>query len=183
MNRDELLDLIKSMVKEKAYQHLKDIKKNHPTEKTEESVDDIDSVLFYGFEKKEDDDGKALIQNVIKEAQVNDIPKLTTTEIKGFETSFKKALALIPSSDVSFDMQKNNYSIIAYSQNNSVEVKASGYITFGNRGRVKWSFSILNGIYISTDSLEIDQSNKTITEVVYNYYDSWQNEWREKFSL
>lgn len=187
MDKDSLRDLVKRYIKDFAFSHLKDLKNGViPTKKDgkDEHDYDIDEVLFYAGKKPSDEElGKIVKKDTIKEEQEKDIPKITTGEVKQFENAFKEAITQITSADVAFDSQKNGHSLIAFKQSGVIEAQASGVITFGNRGNIKWRFSILNGVYIDTDSLEIDFSNKTITEMIYNFYDSWQTEWRNKFSL
>lgn len=142
--------------------------------------EDIDKYLFHGGElpKKE----KKYAQTVIKEASSSDL-KITTSEIKEFENSFKEVLQNIPGSTIVFDKQQNGHSLIAFKKPDGIEVKASGIINLGDKGKVVWSYSIANGLVVNAQNTKISLSNKTLFEDLYNNYDTWQKTWREKLSF
>ena len=187
MDRSELQKLIQQEIDKASYEALKELhgqksleSSNRFFNSSDMKEDDIDKFLFHGGlpPKKE----KHYRQVVIKEANSSDL-KITTSEIKEFENSFKEMLGNIPGSTIVFDKQKNSHSLIAFKKPDGIEVKASGIINLGDKGKIIWSYSIANGLVVNSQNLKISLSNKTIFEDLYNNYDTWQKTWREKLTF
>jgi hypothetical protein len=187
MDRSELQKLIQQEIDNASVDALKELHRQKSLESSNRffnssdmNDDDIDKYIFFGGSapKKE----KKYQQVVIKESNSSDL-KITTSEIKEFENSFKEMLSNIPGSTIVFDKQKNGHSLIAFKKPDGIEVKASGIINLGDKGKIIWSYSIANGLVVNSQNVKISLSNKTLFEELYNNYDAWQKTWREKLTF
>jgi len=186
MEKEELRRLIKQGIQDSLVGKLKDLKNQSGVQKTDSYLnseeiteDDVDSFMFYGGGQPKKKKSEKTF--TIREAMDNNI-KITTSEIKQFETSFKDVLDMIPGSTIVFNKQKNGYSLLAIKKPDGIEAIASGIINMGSRGKIAWSYSIMNGLTINAQNLKVSGSNKGALEALFNHYDSWQKEWREKLN-
>lgn len=188
MNREDLHKLIQKEIQSVAFEYLKEKTLKEKAQATTNFLnsksitdDDIDHALFHGggAPRQEDKIGGRI---TIKEGVESNL-KITTSEIKTFESSFEEILKEIPGASIVFDKQKNGYSITATKRPDGVEAKASGIINLGDNGKIVWSYSILNGFNLNAQNVKLSQSNKTMFEALTNHYDDWQKEWREKLNL
>lgn len=188
MDRNDLYKLIQAEIQAVAFDYLKEKTQKEKATATSDYLasksitdEDIDHALFHGGgAPREEDKYKGKI--TIKEGVDTNL-KITTSEIKNFENSFKQILDNVPGASIVFDKQKNNYSIIATKRPDGVEAKASGILNLGENGKIIWSYSILNGLILNAQNLKLNQSNKGMFEAFYNHYDDWQKKWREKLNL
>ena len=187
MQKEQLRLLIRQGIKDALLGKLNNLKTTSAVQKTDSylnsdeiSDSDIDSYLFFGGgeSKKEKSDRVFTIRETSGDSDI----KITTTEIKQFETSFRDVLDAIPGSTIVFNKQKNGYSLIAIKKPDGIEVVASGIINLGSKGKISWSYSILNGLTVNAQNLKLSNSNKIALESLFNHYDSWQKEWREKLN-
>lgn len=110
-------------------------------------------------------------------------PNISSAEIQEFEKQFADILSNYPNTTVSFDqIGKAKKSMMFKQGNKGVAVTASGYVQAGNSGTVRWMFSIPNGFRIETEGLEITQENRDIITDIYNFYNEWQQSWRQKLT-
>ena len=113
MNKQELSELINSEIRNALIDKAKGSSSQQKIESSESYLnseeiteDDFDKVLFFGgSEPKEEKHSRTF---TIKENNMNDI-KITTTEIREFENSFKELLGMLPNATVVFNKQKNGY--------------------------------------------------------------------------
>jgi hypothetical protein len=181
MNRNELIEMIRDEVQRAAFEELKRTKSDEAkTKKPEVNEEDfLDDFLFYGGMEDLKHKGKEKPITIVQESR--EVPQVTSSEIKQFEDSFEEFLKDVPYASVVFQEQPNGYSMSIFDNNiDGVEAKASGSINMGQMGRIIWEYSIKNGLKIQTGGFEINQDNKYILEKLYNHYDTWQKEWREK---
>jgi len=188
MNKEKLLNIISTEIQAAANEYLKDLSAQKRAQATNEYVnsknindDELELTLFHGGVQPEDK-SKKLVPITLRESIESNL-KITTGEIKKFESSFGEILDNIPGASIVFDKQKNGYSIIATKRADGVEAKASGIINLGDSGKLIWSYSILNGFNLNAQNLKLNQGNKTMFEALSNHYDDWQKEWREKLNL
>jgi hypothetical protein len=187
MTREDLFKLIQTEIQAVAFDSLKEKTLKEKTKSTDDYMNsrsltdaDVDHILFHGGAQQEKfniNDRVALKENA------EPTLKITTTEIKDFEKSFEEIMKNIPGASIVFDKQANGYSIVATKRADGVEAKASGIINLGDKGKVIWSYSILNGFNINAQNLKLSQSNKGMFEALANHYDDWQKNWREKLNL
>jgi hypothetical protein len=137
--------------------------------------------MFYGGNKP---DKNGLPQPItIREGYDSGIPQINSVEISQFEDSFEEMLQEIDGASVVFDKQSNGYSLKMWIGTEGIEAGASGVIEMGNKGKIKWAYSLKNGLIVSTEDLAVEQGNKRLLEKLYNNYDNWQKEWREKLTI
>lgn len=186
MKKEDLRLFIRQGIKDALVAKFKDLKTHTDVKSTDSYLnsdeiteEDVDSFLFFGGNKPKSEKNKKTF--TIKEAMDNNI-KITTSEIKQFEQSFKDVLDAIPGSTIVFNKQKNGYSLLAIKKPDGIEAIASGIINMGSRGKFTWAYSILNGMTVNAQNLKVSNSNKNSLEALYNHYDSWQKEWREKLN-
>lgn len=186
MNKQELQELIQSEIREvlvgkaKSASSQQKIEASESYLKSEEITDeDFDKVLFFGLEEPKEEKYRKTF--TIKENMNNDI-RITTTEIKEFENSFKEVLNSLPNSTVVFNKQKNGYTILALKKSDGIDAIASGAINMGDDGKITWFYSIMNGLTVNTQNLKLDNDSKTVTENLYNHFIGWQTKWREKLN-
>lgn len=112
---------------------------------------------------------------------VNEIPPISSQEVSDFEKKFGDILSKYTNATTSFDEQgKQRKSMQFKKTDKGIAVQASGYIQVGNEGTIRWMFSIPNGFRIETEGLEVTQSNRDLIADLYNFYNEWQKEWRQK---
>lgn len=188
MNKDDLQKLIQKEIQTVAFGYLKDLKNQKQAQGTDDYLnsknmteDEFDEVFFFGGNKPKKEEKKTG-PITIREGVDSNL-RITTSEIKNFENSFKEILDNIPGASIVFDKQKNGHSIVATKRADGVEAKASGILNLGDNGKLIWSYSILNGFNLNAQNLKLSQSNKTMFEALANHYDDWQKGWREKLNL
>ena len=167
MKKGHMMELIQRLIHDAAVEQLKKKKARSPHDPPDMSDDELDKILFYGGMER-------LSESFDK------VPKISSSDITGFEQEMSNIVSNIPNAVLSFDRQPNGYSILLKNGGQQVNVVASGKITFGNEGTMTWMFSIPNGMRISTNGLEITQSNRDMVSDMANYYNTWQKDWRQK---
>lgn len=172
MRKSELISLIKDAIRDRAVSKLSG---NGAPKKKEEPFDEnhFDSLLFNG----------GYAEGIRRHFGIHESQervKVQLSDIKGFESEMQNLISPIPNATLTFDKQKNGYSMMIKNMSGSLGVFTSGSIIFGNEGQIKWFFSIPNGVRFETDGLEITQDNKFLFEELYNYYVTWQKDWRLK---
>lgn len=189
MNKDQLKKLIRDSVQSVANEYLIQFGKEKDINNTDKflnsdniSEDDFDNQFFFGGVKKPELEKKKSAV-FIQESNDNANLKITTSEIKDFENSFKQILDKVPGATIVFDKQKNGYSIAAVKRQDGVEAKASGILNLGDKGKIIWSYSILNGFNVNAQNLKLSDSNKLVFEELTNHYNDWQKKWRDKLNL
>ena len=188
MDKPGLLQLIKAEIQKVAHEKLKELSAAKQVQGTTDFMnsaditeDDFDKTFFHGGKWPEVEEKKrAKIK--IQESTTPNL-RITTSEIKEFENSFNEILDNIPGATIVFDKKNNGYSICATKRADGIEAKASGILNLGDKGRITWVYSILNGFNINAQNLKLSQSNKTMFEALTNHYDDWQKKWREKLNL
>lgn len=186
MNKQELSELINSEIRNALIDKAKSSKSQEKIESSESYLnseeiteDDFDKVLFFGgSEPKEEKHSRTF---TIKENNMNDI-KITTTEIRDFESSFKELLGMLPNATVVFNKQKNGYTLLATKKSDGIDAIASGVINLGSDGKIIWFYSIMNGVTLNAQNLKLDNDTKMISENIYNHFIVWQKTWREKLN-
>jgi hypothetical protein len=186
MNKQELSELINSEIRNALIEKAKGSSSQEKIESSESYLnseeiteDDFDKVLFFGgSEPKEEKHSRTF---TIKENNMNDI-KITTTEIKDFESSFKELLGMLPNATVMFNKQKNGYTLLATKKSDGIDAIASGVINLGSDGKIIWFYSIMNGVTLNAQNLKLDNDTKMISENIYNHFIVWQKTWREKLN-
>ena len=142
------------------------------------SEEEIDDFMF--GKPKEESDKRVL---TIKEQFDYEAPNLTTSEIKNFERSFEELLSKLQGATIFFDKQSNGYSIYGFKESDGVELIASGSINLGVDGKIFWDYSLKKGVTINTNKVQLTNSNKTLTEDIYNHYSSWQTQWMKNLNF
>lgn len=189
MNRERLQQIIRTSVQEVAHEYLKELSRLKQIKDTDNflnsssiSEDDFDTVFFHGGQNPDAEGKNKRGQLTINENTNNNL-KITTSEIKEFENSFKDILDRTPGASIVFDKQKNGFSIIATKRTDGVEAKASGILNLGDKGKIVWSYSLLNGFNVNAQNLKLSDSNKFMFEALTNHYNDWQKTWRDKLNL
>lgn len=186
MTREELLNLIQGEIKSLAFDTLREKKEEvveEPVAKETLSEEDIEDLIFFGG-LNSDKPSKTASHVMIKENSENGIPQVTASEIAQFEDSFEEMLKDIDGASVVFDKQSNGYSLkISFLPQEGIEAGASGVINMGDRGELRWSFSLKNGLNVETQNLRVYSGNKRLLEKLFSFYDGWQKEWREKLTI
>jgi len=187
MTRQELTEMIRSEIQSLAFETLR----NGSKEKKEKpkaykprglTEDELEYAMFYGGNKPEDNKfGRTT--PTIRESYDSGIPKINSSDITRFEDGFEKVLQEIDGASVIFDRQSNGYSLKMWIGKDGIEAGASGTIEMGNKGKLRWAYSLQNGLTVSAEDLIIEKGNKLIIEKLYNNYDSWQKDWREKLTI
>lgn len=138
---------------------------------------DLDKTIFYGGENE--DKIESSKQRYLKEEEEVKTDKITitTSEIKDFETKFKDNV----SDRVVFDKQQNNTSMYVYSGVSGIEAKCSGTIPLNSENKIKWEYSIQNGVFVDIKS-ELSTDLLDILENLNSFYVSWEAEWTDKLS-
>ena len=186
MNKQELQELIQSEIREALIGKAKSASSQQKVQASESYLqseeiteDDFDRVLFFGLEEPKEEKHRKTF--TIKENMNNDI-KITTTEIREFENSFKEVLNAIPNATIVFNKQKNGYTILATKKSDGFDAIASGVINLGGDGKIVWFYSIMNGLTLNAQNLKLDNDTKTVSESIYNHFISWQTKWRDKLN-
>jgi hypothetical protein len=187
MNKQELSELINSEIrnalidKAKGSSSQEKIESSESYLKSEEiTEEDFDRVLFFGGSEPVNETSSSRTFT-IRENNMNDV-KITTTEIKEFEDSFKQFLGALPNATIVFNKQKNGYSLLATKKSDGIDAIASGIINLGSDGKITWFYSIMNGIALNAQNLKLDNDTKMISENLYNHFVVWQKTWREKLN-
>ena len=186
MTRNELTEMIRNEISALAFETLrtgvnksKEKKSSKPKGLTE---DELEFALFYGGNKP-NKDGTLSTATTIKESYESGIPQINSSDITHFEDSFETMLQEIDGASVVFDKQSNGYSLKMWIGPNGIEAGASGTVEMGNKGRVKWAYSLQNGLTVSTEDLVVEKGNRSILDKLYHNYDAWQKDWREKLTI
>jgi hypothetical protein len=186
MNKQELSELISSEIRNALIDKAKGSSSQEKIESSESYLnseeiteDDFDKVLFFGGSEPKDEKNSRTF--TIKENNMNDI-KITTTEIREFESSFKELLGMLPNATVMFNKQKNGYTLLATKKSDGIDAIASGVINLGSDGKIIWFYSIMNGVTLNAQNLKLDNDTKMISENIYNHFIVWQKTWREKLN-
>lgn len=168
MRKGDMMELIQRLIHDEAIVQLKKKRNASPHDPPSMSDDELDLILFHGG------------MEPMNESFEN-TAKIGTSDITEFENQMHDMLSNIPNAILTFDKQANGRSILLKNGNGSVDVMASGKIEFGNEGRMTWMFSIPNGFRISTDDgIQITQENRDVFSDMFNYYSTWQKDWRQK---
>jgi hypothetical protein len=181
MTRDELTEMIRNEIQELAFETLRNGKEKEqkkafkPKGLTE---DELEYSIFYGGQKP-NKDGSLESVVAIKEAYESGIPKINSSDITQFEDSLEKSISEVDGASIVFDKQSNGYSMKMWIDSNGINAGASGTVEMGNKGKIKWAYSLQNGLTVSTEDLVIEKGNKLVIEKLFNNYDSWQKDWRE----
>lgn len=167
MRKGHMMELIQRLIHDEAIEQLKMKKAASPHDAPDMSDDELDLMLFHGGMEpmNESFDGTA---------------KIGTSDITEFENQMHAIISNVPNAILSFDKQPNGHSILLKNGGQSVDVVASGKIAFGNEGNITWMFSIPNGLRLSTEGLQITQENRDIVTNMFDYYNTWQKDWRQK---
>lgn len=184
MKKSELEQIIKSKIKQEVVHTMKHLSsKSKPEAATEvmpqEEALDFDSTLFHGGEKPKGEEKYNPI--TIKEA--DEKLAIKSYEVDEFEKSFATFISRIPNATYDLLKQTNGYTVIAYKTVGGVEVKSGGIISFGDMGKINFTYSLIDGLRVNAQNFQVTQGNKVVLEALYNNYDSWQKNWRLKLSL
>lgn len=185
MTRDELTEMIRSEIQELAFETLrtgnKEKKKKafKPKGLTE---DELEYALFYGGNKP-NKDGTLSNATAIRENYEGGIPQINSSDITQFEESFETMLQEIDGASVVFDTQSNGFTLKMWIGPNGIEAGASGTIEMGNKGKVRWAYSLQNGLTVSMEDLVVEKGNRSVLDKLYHNYDAWQKDWREKLTI
>ena len=186
MNKDDLLEMIRKEINSLAFETLRNNKKEESKKAFKPkglSEEDVEYNLFYGGNKPNKDKLRGM-PVTIKEGYNSGLPQITTAEITEFEDSFEGMLQELDGASVVFDNQSNGYPLKVWmSKDGGIDAASSGKIIFGDRGTINWSYSLVSGINVTTEDLRLEQGNKRILEKLYNNYDAWQKDWREKLTI
>lgn len=184
MTKEDLSKLIRYFIKELAFDTLRNNSKEKNSETTQKGLteDELEYAVFYGGQKP-NKDGSFESIITIKESFNNGIPKINSSDINEFENSFEKSISNVDGASIVFDKQSNGYSMKAWIDSNGINAGASGSIEMGNKGKINWAYSLQNGLTISTQNLIIEKGNKFVLENLFNHYNSWQKDWREKLTI
>lgn len=187
MTRDELTTMIRDAISELAFETLRSGNKAKQAQEVQPkkkglSEDELEYALFYGGNRP-NKDGTTSTPITIKENHEGGIPKINSSDIAAFERGFEMILQEINGASVVFDKQSNGYTLKMWIGPSGIEAGASGSIHMGNKGVVKWAYSLQNGLTVTMDNLIVEKGNKNILEKLYSNYDSWQKEWREKLTV
>lgn len=111
----------------------------------------------------------------------NNSPQVTASEVKDWEDKFKANV----SAQVQFTPATNSangQSLSLYNGASGVEALWSGTIILGADNYINWSFSIQNEPFIEA-KMNLNENNFTIVQNLYNFYNSWKEEWSKQLSL
>lgn len=186
MNKQGLQELIQSEIREALINKAKGASSQQKIQAStsylqseEITEEDFDRVLFFGLKEPKEEKNKKTF--TIKENMDSNI-KITTTEIREFENSFKDVLNPLPNATIVFNKQKNGHTILATKKSDGIDAVASGVINLGNNGKILWFYSIMNGLTVSAQNLKLDNDTKMISENLYNHFVGWQTRWRDKLN-
>lgn len=189
MTRNELTEMIRQEIRTLAFETLRNTNNQRKAENNKFSKpkglseEELEFALFHGGSKPEEKDISKILPVTIKENYDNGLPKIQSSEVAEFEDSFEEMLQEIDGASVVFDTQSNGYSLKVWIGPDGIEASASGSVEMGGNGSIKWSYSLKNGLIISCQDLELDKGNRSVIEKLYNHYDAWQKDWREKLTI
>lgn len=174
MTKKELIDIINKEVNNLAIDSLSGKYKEAPKkiEERQMNEDDFDDLFFSKKEKYE------VPLYTIREA-FQKKPEIMQSEVDEFENEFN-SFASSNDASVVFDTQRNGKSIALFKKPDGVEAYASGIINFGVEGKIYWVFSLLKGLSVGTENLEVERENKEFINDLYAFYDGWQEKWRDR---
>ncbi len=185
MEKDRIIQIIQDEVKNFTIKLVQD--KNKPKQEVKKRPEneyekairemDVDKHIFYGGENE--DKIESAKQRYLKEQEEMDSNKvtITTSEIKDFETKFKDNV----SDRTIFDKQQNGTSMYAYNGVSGIEAKCSGIIPLNSENKIKWEYSIQNGVFVEIKA-ELSTELVDILENLNSFYVSWDAEWTDKLS-
>lgn len=189
MTRNELTEMIRQEIRSLAFEELRNKSKEKNDNKNRIfkpkglSEDELEFALFHGGSKPEEKDITKILPVTIREGYNNGIPQIQSSEVTEFEDSFEEMLKEVDGASVVFDKQSNGYSLKMWISKDGIEAGASGTIEMGSNGKVKWSYSLKNGLTVSTEDLIVDKGNRNVIDKLYNNYNTWQKDWREKLTI
>jgi hypothetical protein len=179
MKKKKIIALIRHYIRELAAEKIRgnlSIKARYESPKID--VGELEFYLFNGGEK-----GVKKKSLRLYESMQNEQPEIRASEVKDFETKMQNSISSIRNAILIFDIQKNGYSLQLKKTSTGIGAYSSGSINMGKDGSIKWSFSLQDGVTISTSGLQINDSNMEITQQLFSFYDSWQKEWRKKLLI
>lgn len=186
MTRDELTEMIRKEISELAFETLRtgsnEKREKKPVKQRGLTEDELEYAMFYGGQKPNKDGSLGRVTS-IRENYNSGIPQINSSDITQFEDSFDQMLQEIDGASVVFDQQSNGYSLKMWIGPNGIEAGASGTIEMGNKGKVKWAYSLQNGLTVSTEDLVVEKGNRNVLDKLYHNYDAWQKDWREKLTI
>ena len=182
MTKNDLIEMIRKEIQSLAFETLRTSKNQKSTKPNGLTEDELEHALFYGGNKP-NKDCTINTSMFIKEGFDNGLPKINASDVTEFEDSFETILQEIDGASVIFDTQSNGYSLKMWIGQDGIEAGASGTIEMGNKGKVKWAYSLQNGLTVSTEDLVVERGNKFVVEKLYSNYDAWQKDWREKLTI
>lgn len=191
MKKGDLRNIVKKYVQKAAIDELKKLKgqggdqkqyynksNNNKKPRKDSSAENIDSIIFHGGEEPETVNTHNT--TTLREQEQREEPTITDGEVQQFESDFRAFMEDISRASITFDTQDNGYSMYLLKDENGIEAYSSGVINLGRDGQLRWEFSIRSGLTIETDQLYITEQNKKVVEKLFEFYDSWQKDWREK---
>jgi len=189
MTRNELTEMIRQEIRSLAFEELRNKSKEKNSEKNRIfkpkglSEEELELALFHGGGKPEEKDITKILPVTIREGYDNGIPQIQSSEVTEFEDSFEEMLREVDGASVVFDKQSNGYSLKMWISKEGIEAGASGSIEMGSNGKINWAYSLKNGLIISTENLKVDKGNRNVLEKLYNNYNTWQKDWRDKLTI
>jgi len=183
MNKDQLVEMIREEIRSLAFETLRGNQKEKPKAFKPKGLteDELEYAIFNGGHEPKNK--SHISSTTIREVYDNGLPKIKEVEITEFEDSFEEMLQEVDGASVVFDTQQNNYSLDLKIGRDGIVGGASGKIEMGDKGIVNWSYSIKDGLHVTTEDLRVEQGTKRLLEKLYNHYDVWQKEWREKLTI
>lgn len=179
MKKKKIVALIRNYIRELAAQKIRNsISVKARYDSPEIDMEELEFLLFNGGEKNVKNRSLRLY-----ESMQNEQPQIRASEVKEFESKMQDSISSIGNAVLVFDKQKNEYSLQLKKTASGIGAYASGKIDMGKDGFIKWSFSLQDGITISTSGLQINESNMELSQQLFLFYDSWQKEWRKKLLL
>lgn len=98
-------------------------------------------------------------------------PKITQAEVTKWENEFREVVSPL----VKFDTQDNGFSMKFYNGESGVDAYWSGTVILKSDNYIKWTFSVLNGVFVEI-KMNIDENNQKISSNLYDFFKSWQEE-------
>ena len=172
MKKGHMMELIQRLIHDAAVEQLRKKRKASPHDPPKMTEDELDKIIFDG---NMDTD----VRSMRMSESFDSLAKISPSDITEFERQMNDMVATVPNAILSFDKQKNGYSIML-KNGQPISVVASGKVTFGSEGELIWMFSIPNGFRVQTEDLEVTQVNRDLVSNMSNYYDVWQKDWRQK---
>jgi hypothetical protein len=196
MTRKELQELIKQEITSAAFNELKNKKKDKP-ETSRQNPDlrkafkprgltekEIDEVMFGEPKRKRGLNKVQKKATTIMESQER-TPQITVREVNEFEDKFEQMIAEVPNASVTFDKQERSKgrSMLLVRRGDGIDAVASGTITVGSQGTIKWFFSLFGGFQMETQGpFDMEKETKFLFGNLYDFYNQWQGEWRSKLT-